>query len=65
MANRNENIILAEFDNPDTATVVDAGKFDSISDSIRARLQVEVLLDCRAFLKDCKQLLQDIKANTA
>ncbi len=60
MANRNETEILTDFDNNIVNMVTPA--YPHTFQTIRDRLELEVLLDIRAYLKDCKQLLQDIKA---
>lgn len=64
-------VLMTEFDDPTTASSVSGAKFDSISDTVRARLQVEVLLDMREYLlelkdliEECKEELQEIKENT-
>lgn len=63
MANRSDEVILAQYDAP---PIVGIGLITTdtnyASYTVRPRLQLEVLLDCRQYLKQIKKTLEDILA---
>jgi hypothetical protein len=75
---RTSVVILSDFDDP-LGVTPPINEVDSITDSIRARLNIEILLDmrellvevkdvldeCKEELQECKEELQEIKENTA